>query len=1003
MNELKKIGGLIVTTCLATGMWLIAGDVSASVRSEGMQVSPQTVRVTGTVVDQVSGEPVVGANVLVKGTTTGEVTDFNGKFSLEAPSGAVLAVSYIGYLGLEVQASSSPMTIRIKEDTQALEEVVVVGYSVQRRESLTGSLQTLKNEKIVTASNPSVENMLSGKAPGVYVAPGNGQPGSRGSIIIRGKSSINGVTSPLWVIDGVIVGTASNFTLNPNDIETMTILKDAASTAIYGSQGANGVIVVTTKRAGSDKLTVNVSAKFGVNNLDNGNLAVMNGAELYDYYKAAEGTPNFKHWGEPLRNQNYSWWDLATQTGMAQDYNVSVSGGSEKVKSYFSLGYYDEEGAVRGYDFSRYSFRYRTEYKPLDWLTVKPMITGSRRSVEDAQYSVTAMYSNLPWDNPYLEDGTPTPHRSATWNNSNSTNYLYDLQWNHSANTRYSFMGNFDFDVRLTQWLTFASVNNYTWDSYESNAYTDPRSDSGSGVQGRLEEFNAKTERRYTNQLLRFNKDFGKHSISALAAYEYSDYKYKEVNAIGTGFVPGFAVLDVTAKPEKTSGYINESAIQSYLFNANYAFDNKYLAQVSARRDGASNFGDNAKYGNFFSLSGGWNIHREAFFQADWVDALKLRLSYGSVGNRPSSLYPQYDLYSLSGSYNEVPGALISQIGNKDLTWEKTYTLGVGVDFSFMERFRVNLDYYSKYTDNILFNIPISGITGVTSIWRNVGELENNGFEVTLGADIIQTKDWNWSADFNLGLNRNKVKSLYEGAKEIINTNIGGPAGSISRILKPGYSSDTWYTREWAGVNAETGAPQWYATDESGARVVTENYAAADEVMCGAYTPDFYGGFSTSLAWKQIDLNAVFGYSVGGTIYNYSRQEYDSDGTYTDRNQMKMRSDWSRWQKPGDIATHPKLVFENKSGSQKVSSRYLEDAGYFKLRSLSVGYNLPLPNWKIQNLRLSFTAENLFTITDYSGVDPEIPVRDDGSVRGVTGAANYPITRKFMFGINVTL
>jgi TonB-linked SusC/RagA family outer membrane protein len=992
MKHLEKRAALMLAACLLATAPMAAITPAA----------PQGAKVTGVVADQ-SGEPIPGANVIIKGTSTGTSTDYNGHFVLDAAIGTTLAVSFIGYVSTEVTASASPMNIRLKEDAQALEEIVVVGYGTQRRESLTGALQTLKNEKIVTATTPSVENMLSGKAPGVYVAPGSGQPGSRGNIIIRGRSSINGNTDPLWVIDGVIVGTASNYTLNPNDVETMTILKDAASTAIYGSQGANGVIVVTTKRASGDKVAVNVSAKFGANSLDNGNLEVMNGAELYDYFQsfANQETITFPRWNKDLRNANYDWWDLATQTGLAQDYNVSVSGGNDRVKSYFSMGYYDEQGAVKGYDFNRYSIRYRTEYKLFDRLTIKPMLTGSRRHTDDRQHSLTAMYSNLPWDSPYQEDGSPTPNRSSTWVESNGTNYLYDLQWNKSAATRYSFMGNFDFDLQLTDWLTFSSVNNFTWDNYASNTYTDPRSDVGSGVQGRIEEFDSKTERRYTNHLLRFNRDFGRHAVNALAAYEFSDYRYKEVEAHATGFTPGFEVLDVTAKPEKTAGYINTSAIQSFLFNANYVYDNRYMAQVSARRDGASNFGDNAKYGNFFSLSGGWNISREAFFEAEWVDLLKLRVAYGTVGNRPSSLYPQYDLYSVSGSYSEETAALISQIGNKDLTWEKTSTLGLGVDFSFLERFRLNLDYYNKYTDNILFNVPVSGLTGVTRIWQNVGEMENVGFEAIVGADIIKGKDWNWSVDFNIGTNKNEVKALYKDLKE----SVYGPstiAGGIDCILKPGYSIDTWYTYEWAGVNTETGAPQWYTTVD-GERVITEKYAEADKVICGSYTPDFFGGFSTDLTWKRLDMHAQFGYSVGGTIYNYSRMEYDSDGTYTDRNQMKLMKGWSRWEKSGDVATHPQPKYNNDSKSNATSSRYLEDGSYFKLRSLSVAYNLPLLSAGIQNVRFSLSAENLFTLTNYSGVDPEIPVNDSGKVTGVTGASNYPVTRKFMLGIQITL
>jgi TonB-linked SusC/RagA family outer membrane protein len=1015
-NYLKKATGMLLFYSIP----LLAGAVSVSETAEFLEplvsteslIVQQSIKVTGTVVDAIKQEPIIGANVVVSGTANGTSTNFEGKFSLDVPSNSVLLVSYIGYLNLEVKATTSPMIISLSEDTKTLNEIVVLGYATQRRESLTGSLQTLKSQKIVTATNASAENLLSGKIPGVYVAPGSGQPGSRGSIIIRGKTSINGVVDPLWVIDGVIVGTASNYTLNPSDIETMTILKDAASTAIYGSQGANGVIVVTTKRATSNKVTIDFSAKFGMNKLDNGNLEVMNGSELYDYFKsfANQEAVAFPRWNEQLRNTNYDWWDIATQTGVAQDYNISISGGSDKVKSYFSMGYYDEEGAVRGYEFNRYSLRYRTEYKLLDRLTVKPMISGSRRNVDDRQHSVTAMYSNLPWDNPYLEDGTPVPNYSTTWVNSKNTNYLYDLQWNKANSTRYSFMGNFDFDLRITDWLSFSSVNNFTWDSYAYHEYMDPRSNSGIGVAGRIKEEEQKTERQYTNQILRFNKSFGKHELAALVAYEYNDYQYKIVQADAIGFVAGYEVLDVAARPEKTAGHVNESAVQSVLFNANYAYANKYLAQVSARRDGASNFGDNAKYGNFFSVSAGWNINKEAFFQANWVDLLKVRAAYGSVGNRPSDLYPQYDLYSLSQSYNGVFGALISQIGNKDLTWEKTYTLGIGIDFSFLERYRVNLDYYNKYTDNILFRVPVSGLTGVTSVWQNVGEMENNGFEVVLGADIISTKDWKWSVDFNLGLNSNEIKKLYGGEKVnrdgIVMPNLGGISGSISRKLLPGYSSDAYFTREWAGVNPETGGPQWYKT-ENNQRVLTGNYAEADEVMYGSYNPDFYGGFSTGLTWKQLDLSALFGYSVGGSIYNYSRQEYDSDGTYTDRNQMKLMKDWSRWEKKGDIATHPQPSLGNSSNANKVSSRYLEDASYLKLRSLSIGYNLPLPNWKVQDLRFSFTAENLFTITKYSGVDPEIPVKEetDGSysVTGVTGAANYPTTRKFMFGVSFTL
>ncbi len=977
---------------------------------EANQTTQQTIKVSGIVIDAMTGEAVIGANVIVKGTTNGTVTDYDGKFSLDVPANSILLVSYIGYLSTEILAGDTPMEIKLKEDTQSLEEVVVVGYGMQKKESLTGALQTLNNEKLTNITTPSVQNMIAGKAPGVLVAPGDGRPGSEGRIVIRGKTSINGTTDPLYVIDGVIVGNGSEYaSLNPSDIETMTILKDAASTAIYGSQGANGVILITTKKAkAGDNLIVSASAKLGFNKLSNGNVEMMNGAELYDYFKSFSNQEmiTFPRWNENLRNADFDWWKLAAQTGVAQDYNVSVSGGSEKLKSYLSVGYYNEEGAVKGYEYDRYTFRFRSEYKPYSFLTIKPLISGSRRDIDNREYNVRAMYKNLPWDSPYMDDGTFTPHRSSTWVNNSNTNYLLDLQWNFTKSVTYSFIGNFDFDVKINDWLTFSSVNSFNFDQWQEQVYEDPRSNSGLGVNGRLKETIDTRTRRYTNQLLRLNKTFDKHVVTGLAAYEFNDYRYKRVGAIGTGFISGLQILDVTSKPEKTSGQIEEDAMQSFIFRGTYAYDNKYLFEASFRRDGASNFGDNAKYGNFFSMSGGWNIHREQFMENyTWIDLLKLRASYGSTGNRPTSRYPQYNLYSVNevyNRYNENPGAFINQIGNRNLTWEKTFTLGVGLDIGLFGRFRAGFDYYDKSTDNILFSVPVSAYTGVTHIWQNIGSMNNSGFEMTLGADIVKNKDWFWSIDMNLGTNRNRVEKLYGDLKQIVQTNIGGPAGSIARVIKPGHNLDTWYTREWAGVNPETGAPQWYKTNDKGERVITGKYAEANQVILGTSTPDFFGGFSTTAAWKNIDLNAVFTYSVGGELYNYSRQEYDSDGTYTDRNQIKLRDGWKRWEKSGDIATHPKPAYNNKSKANNVSSRYIEKGDYLKLRSLMIGYNFSLP--QVSHLRLFFSAENLFTITSYSGVDPELPVKHDtGAITNVAGPDVYPATRKFMFGLNITL
>ena len=985
---------------------------TSSTAGTNLAVQQQDQKLKGQVIDATTGEPVIGVNVLVKGTTNGTITDIDGKYELNAPAGAILQISFIGYKTVEIAATTSEQTIKLHEDTETLDEVVVVGYGVQKKESLTGAMSTLKENRLKDVTTPTVENMLNGKVSGVYVAPGSGQPGSNGAVQIRGRATLSGSTSPLWVIDGVIVGEDPGV-LNPSDIENMTILKDAASTAIYGSQGANGVIIVTTKMGKSEKMKINASVKLGVSTMTNGKMEVMNGAELYGYYASFPNQEDikFSRWNPELRNANFDWGELASQAGFTQDYNISLSGGNEKMSSYFSLGYYSEEGTVKGYKYDRYSFRYRSNYKPFSWLTIKPNISGSMKNTDDSQYDYTAKYTMFPWDSPYDEDGNLVPDRYSGWVDSSDLNYLNSISYgNHTARKTYEFSGNFDFDIKITDWLTFTSVNNYRWTGYFQSTYTDPRTDSASGVQGRVEEEQTNNIQRYTNQYLTFNKMFGKHSVQALLAYEFMDTSAKVINAKGTGIVSGFEVLDATATPEEVGGNLTEWAKQSVFAKANYTYDNRYLAEVSLRRDGASNFGDDKKYGNFFSISAGWNINREKWFKADWVDVLKLRASYGSVGNIPYSKYPQYGLYSASSNYNGIPAILISQVGNKDLTWEQTYTAGVGIDANFFNnRLRFVFDYYNKYTSNILYQVPVSGLTGITSRWQNVGEMRNSGIEITIGGDIIRTKDWLWSLDLNMGYNKNKLEKLYGDDPNMMIIGGGGNdtsiAGAAEKVLKVGYSTDRYYLREWAGVDPKNGAPLWYKNDGSGE--TTSNYSEAKQVMTEATSPKLFGGFNTSLTWKNIDLNASFGFSLGGKIYNYSRQEYDSDGAYTDRNQMKLIDGWSRWEKEGDIATHPAASYGNKSNSNKASTRYLEDGDYLKLRSLSIGYNLNLSKYYIQNMRIYFTAENVFTLTGFSGIDPEVPAYYDettGTYKsiGTAGANLYPSTRKFMFGINLT-
>ena len=1013
MAKNLKVGMLVCASILAAN----AAYANYPSSNELLTVTQQTGKIKGTIVDSKTGEPVIGASVKVKGTKLAAVTDLNGEFELNTHANATLQISYVGFKETEVKASNG-MKISLEEDTESLEEVVVVGYGTQKKESLTGAMANIKGEKLKDITSATVENMLNGKVSGVYVAPGSGRPGSTGAIIIRGQTSINGATAPLWVVDGVIVGNSAG-DLNPDDIETMTVLKDAASTAIYGSEGANGVVVVTTKQAKHEKMSISLSAKAGLSTLNRGNLEMMDGAEFYDYYKSFQNVEsvNFPRWNEDLRNSNFDWFKLAKKTGSTQDYNLTLNGGSQNIQSMFTLGYFKEEGAVKGYDMNRYSTRIKVVYKPYEWLTIKPNISGSRTNDKDKQYSVGAMYSMMPWDSPYDEKGNLVPNYYEGWVNSKATNYLNDLAaGDYSTSTTYDLSGGLDFDIKITPWLTFSSVNNYSYYNSQTHGYYDPKSSSGEGVNGRTTEYNYVSTRRYTNQLLRFKKSWGKHNVNALLAYEFNDYEMKYTDVYATGFISGFEDFMTAAKPEMATGYRTAWAKQSYFTQWRYDYDSRYYGELSLRRDGRSNFGSNNRYGNFFSVSGAWNINNESWFKADWVDQLKLRAAFGSVGNVPTSLYPSYSLYSVGATYNENPGALISQIGNKDLTWEKTYTTGVGVDASFWQnRLHATLDYYIKNTSNILYQVPVTGLVGVTSIWKNIGKMRNTGIELTVGGDIIRTKDLTWNVTANISHNSNELRDLYKQrdangnyvVKPVLISDGTSIAGTAQRILEIGEPVDTYYMKEWAGVNPEDGKPQWYMDDANGNKVKTDNYSKASYYKCGKASPDVYGSFSTSLFYKNFDLQANFGYSLGGQIYSYYRQEFDSDGAYAgDRNQMKLQKGWSRWEKPGDIATHPRAMYNNQDKGNLASSRYLESSDYLKLRSLTLGYNFDLKKYGIQTLRLSISGENLFTITDYSGVDPELPAgtNDKGvlSVTNTGGTSVYPAVRKFMLGVNLT-
>ncbi|WP_020527009.1 SusC/RagA family TonB-linked outer membrane protein [Flexithrix dorotheae] len=999
---------LLGKTLLLTGLILLMGQIawsqdmiakrSSLPEATTNKVTPVQSLIKGTVTSKADGDPLPGVSIVIKGTVQGTTTDLDGKYSLSAPEDATLQFSYIGFEVYEAQVlNQSVIDVAMVPDLEELEEVIIVGYTSQKKSEVTASVATIDADELTDVTSPNVSNLLQGKAAGVQVIQGSGQPGSSPSIRIRGITSMNGSVSPLWVVDGVIVHGVPN--INPNEIASISVLKDASATALYGSRGANGVIVVTSKQAEEGKSSLTISSRIGSANFNNGNFKVMNSQQLYDYYLQFGNQDNIPDWfSEDVLANDFDWFANGTQTGLTQDHSLAFTAGTDKSKTYISLGYYDEKGTVKGYDYNRLSFRLNHDYQVNDKLVLKPKVNVNYTKNYNQQHSLYSMYTYLPWDNPYTADGEViNPKASGVdWYGRDESNYLYDLQWNYSKGQSYNMFSNFDFEYEILPNLRFISTNGVTLYYSDGMSYTDPKSISGEANNGQLYKSFAKRITTFTNQMVKYSKVFGSHSLNALVAYEYNDYKYESTGATGYGIVSGTEILDNTATPGNVSGTTNDYALQSLLFNFEYAFDDRYLAQFSIRRDGASNFGKNNQYGTFYSASAGWNIHNESFFDVDQIDQLKLRASYGAVGNRPSSLYPQYDLYSLSTTYDGFPATTPSQLGNDDLAWEKSYQTNIGLDTRIFNKVGLTLEYYNKNTSDLLYYVSLPSTSGYSGYWENIGGVQNKGFEALVSYDIF-TGDQNtfsWTVSGNIGVNKNEVTELFEG--QDIDRGV--------KVSQVGEDFNSWFMRKWLGVDPETGDPLWEVVDETtGETSVTTDYNAATKQIVGTASPDFYGGFSSSMSYKGISLSANFAFTKGGKIYNSSRELYDSDGAYPTYNQQELADGWSRWQEPGDVATHPRALFGGNNLSNKTSSRYLEDGSYLRLRNVRLGYAFPqnlIGNAGIRNLELYVSGDNLLTFTGYSGMDPEVGV--NSSYGQGYSSSLYPVAKRLSLGLNLT-
>lgn len=897
--------------------------------------------------------------------------------------------------------------------TKQIDEVVVVGYKTQRKETLTTSVASVAGDQLKDVATPNFQNALQGKMPGVTVAISSGQPGSKPTIRIRGISSLGASNDPLYVVDGVIVhGTGD---VPPDQIETISVLKDAAATALYGSRGAAGVILVTTKSGkGGGGIGVNVTNTYNFFNM--GKFKVMNSQQQKERFtEFANNGANLESILEAVSggaisrldqiNENFDWYDAATQVGEVLDANISFSKSKEGSRFYMMGGYYKETGTVKGYEYNRFNARINQETQINNWLKVSPKLFFKYDMVDDKEFSLFDGAMKMPWDNPFYEDGRPKnvlDDESLVWFSRDRENYLYDRDKYYGKDNTLEGQGNIDFEIKLAKNLKFLSINGLTYYNNDNFSYSDPsaigtRSDD---MKGTTNAGSAIRWTKYTNQMLKYENVWNdQHRLNALVAYEYMDYMYKGFSASAKKIIPNTEVLGGAEPNGAPGGVQNEYAFKSVLSNFDYSFDDRYLLQASLRTDQSSRFTPKYNRGWFWGVSAGWNVHNENFYKniATTVNKLKIRGSYGSQGNVPSeafgnrALYGTYDLANPSNYLVEV--ALIpSQLANKTLKWETLLQSNVGIDASlFNNRVNLTFDWYNKDTKDLITFMPLSYTTGFADKLANIGQLNNRGIEIALDADVIKSQNFTWNVSANFSKNITKFIDLYQ------DNQITG-----NYIRKEGAKYLTYRLKEWAGVDVATGNPMWYKVNSDGSKEKVTNWNTATyQVLDKTRLPDFIGSLTTSVSYKGLTLSANAYFNIGGYIYNSERSLMDSDGIYPFYNQMAMADGWIRWKKgdpdgTNNIATHPSLVYNDGRRSNQPSTRYLEEGTFVKIRNISLSYALPktlVPANTIKNARIFVNMDNFFRFTKFSGMDPEAGMTEDTYYK-------YPVPKSISMGMN---
>ncbi len=949
------------------------------------------VKVTGYVTDAATKDPLPGVTVTVEGSSTGTVTDATGKFTIQAPSeNSVLVFSYIGYLQQKVTPGGrSELNVKLEADTKKLEEVVVMGYTTTTTKNLTGAAQAVSGAKLKDVTASSMDKMLQGKVSGVFVGNTSGDPASAPVIRIRGNGTLTAGNSPLVVVDGIIGGLP-----NPSDIESVTILKDAAATTLYGARAANGVMVITTKRGKAGKTQVNFRTNVGTAQLNTGHFHLMSGTELYDLQKAAGATLD-----PSQRNINTNWQKLAFQNATNQNYELSTSGGNEKTKFYLGGNYYKEDGILKGTGVERFSARLNLDHNISDKFRISANFAGTQTSDHDnSNGSLYQYYTNLPWDKAYDDQGKPVnPLTAATWYGRDMTNFLYDQQYNYVKNKRQSLEALVKLEYDITKWLSFSSTNRAQYYHYNQESNGDVRTSSGTDDRGNLYNYYQDSASYISSNLLKARYTINKvHNIDGLVGAEFQQANLNDINAKGKGVLQGVEVLDGTSSPMSIGGTKISRAFNSYFVQANYNYNYKYYFTSSFRRDGSSKFGANQQYGNFYAFGASWAASEENFIkQIKAITNLKIRASYGTTGNAEIGDYAAIGAYAINTQYNGFPGAYQSIYNVPDLSWEKAYNTNFGIDLGLFNRINLTIELYQKDNKDLLFNVPLPATAGYSYISQNVGSVRNKGLEINLSTDNL-VGAFKWSTDFNIGFNKNRVTELYTGKDQIVDPISG------YFILQQGQDMRSFYMRKWAGVDPANGDPLWekLTTDANGnvtGKTTTNNYNDASLQIVGSATPKFFGGMRNTFSYKNFQLSAFLSFVSGNDVYNSTRELMDNDGAYYTYNMMQLDKDWSRWEKPGDIATHPKFTIKGNKNSHKPSSRFLEDGSYLRLRNVNLSYALPkawLDRAHIGSARISVGGDNLWTLTKFSGLDPEV---DDRGINYI----KYPSSTKWFAGLEI--